>query len=155
MRVTEKFSRSTLQTEKIKRTIDAAAQKGVSAVSFTGGEPLLDIDRLVALIRYAGKAGIPFIRTGTNGYIFANSDKKGFLKRVEEIAKKLADTPLRNFWISLDSALPHVHESMRGFEGMVRGLEKALPVFHESGLYPSVNLGLNRNLTAKTRLTVT
>ena len=41
-------------------------------MTWFGGEPLLDVDRLVALIRYAGAAGIPFIRTCTNGYLFAN-----------------------------------------------------------------------------------
>ena len=146
MRATEKFTRSTLQTEKIKETIDAAAEKGVAAVSFTGGEPLLDLDRLLELIRYAGDAGIPFIRTGTNGFIFANSEKRGFEKRIERIAKQLADTSLRNFWISLDSAVDKVHEKMRGFSGIVAGMEKALPIFHENGIYPAANLGINRNV---------
>lgn len=40
---------------------------------------------------------------------------------------------------------------MRGFDGVVRGIEKALPIFHDQGLYPSVNLGLNRNLTPDTQ----
>jgi MoaA/NifB/PqqE/SkfB family radical SAM enzyme len=146
MRATEKFSRSTLQSEKIKRTIDAAAKNGVAAVSFTGGEPLLDIDRLTELIRYAGDAGIPYIRTGTNGFVFSHSDKKGFTKRIERIAKKLAGTPLRNFWISLDSAVDDVHEGMRGFHGIVAGIEKALPIFHDNGIYPAANLGINRNV---------
>jgi hypothetical protein len=35
---------------------------------------------------------------------------------------------------------------MRGFPGIVKGIEKALPVFHEHGLFPSANLGINRNL---------
>ncbi|MBC2712084.1 MAG: 4Fe-4S cluster-binding domain-containing protein, partial [Desulfosarcina sp.] len=54
MRSTESFTRSTLGTDPIKRMIDAAARKGVQAVSFTGGEPLLDFNRLVELIHYAG-----------------------------------------------------------------------------------------------------
>ena len=69
MRATESFTRSTLATDAIKRIIDAAASRGVQAISFTGGEPLLDLPRLVELIRYAGDAGIPYIRTGTNGFM--------------------------------------------------------------------------------------
>jgi hypothetical protein len=33
---------------------------------------------------------------------------------------------------------------MRGFPGVISGIEKALPVFHEYGIYPSANLGINR-----------
>jgi hypothetical protein len=51
---------------------------------------------------------------------------------------------LRNFWISLDSADPETHETMRGLPGVTAGIERALPHFHDQGLYPSVNLGLNR-----------
>lgn len=146
MRVTESFVRSTLDTDAIKKMIDAAARRGVRAISFTGGEPLLDVARLVELIRHAGAAGIPFIRTGTNGFMFAHPEKKGFGGRVGRLAEQLADTPLRNFWISLDSAVDDLHEGMRGFSGVVAGIGRALPIFHRAGLYPAVNLGINRNV---------
>jgi hypothetical protein len=35
---------------------------------------------------------------------------------------------------------------MRGFPGLIKGIEKALPIFHEHGIYPSANLGINRNM---------
>jgi MoaA/NifB/PqqE/SkfB family radical SAM enzyme len=146
MRVTESFARTSLDAGLIRRLIDAAAENNFQAVSFTGGEPLLYSDDLVKLIRHAGDAGIPYIRTGTNGYIFRNPRRPGFRKRVYGLAEALADTPLRNFWISLDSSFDAVHEQMRGFKGVVEGIEKALPIFHELGIYPSVNLGINRNL---------
>jgi len=146
MRTTERFPRSTLDTEAIKKTIDAAARQGVQAISFTGGEPLLDLPRLIELINHAGDAGIPFIRTGTNGFLFRHPEKKGFESRVAKLADQLAATPLRNFWISLDSAVDSVHEQMRGFPGVVAGIAKALPLFHQAGIYPAVNLGINRNV---------
>ncbi len=68
--------------------------------------------------------------------------------RIRRLVEMLADTPLRNFWISLDSADPAVHERMRGFPGVVAGIEKALPIFHQHGIYPSANLGINRNMGA-------
>jgi uncharacterized Fe-S cluster-containing radical SAM superfamily protein len=149
MRKSNAFPRTRLSTDRIKSLIDAAAEKGVQAVSFTGGEPMLLRKDLAALICHAGKAGIPYIRTGTNGYFFAGHDRSGFTDRIQRIADELAATPLRNFWISLDSAATDLHESMRGFDGVVRGMEKALPLFHGAGLFPSVNLGLNRNVTAE------
>jgi hypothetical protein len=35
---------------------------------------------------------------------------------------------------------------MRGFPGVIRGIEKALPIFHSHGIYPAANLGMNRNM---------
>jgi MoaA/NifB/PqqE/SkfB family radical SAM enzyme len=135
-----------LDTDEIKKIIDAAAERGFQAISFTGGEPLLDVHRLVDLIKHAGKAGIPFIRTGTNGFLFAKQDKDKLDEQIKRIVNLLAETPLRNFWISIDSVVAEIHEKMRGFPGVVKGIEKALPVFHQAGLYPAVNLGINRNI---------
>ena len=148
MRVSNPFARKRIPDDDIKRIIDAAAQNGVDALSFTGGEPMLEMERLLGLIQYAGKAGIRFIRTGTNGFFLRGSrrDPSRFLNRITGIAAQMAATPLRNFWISLDSCVPEIHEQMRGFPGVVRGIEKALPLFHDHGIYPSVNLGINRNV---------
>jgi MoaA/NifB/PqqE/SkfB family radical SAM enzyme len=146
MRSTNAYARSKLATDDVRRILDHAAKNNVESVSFTGGEPLLYLDELVELIKYAGSVGIKYIRTGTNGFMFKNAHKPNFLSKVQEIAEKLSDTPLRNFWISVDSAVPSVHEKMRGFTGVIEGIAKALPVFHRCGLYPSVNLGLNRNI---------
>ena len=154
MRTTEKFERATLSSDDVYRIIDAAAEKGVQAISFTGGEPMMLMPQLADYIRRAGEVGIPYIRTGTNGFCFTGCDvKSGRMDRVREIADALADTPLRNFWISLDSAEPAVHEEMRGFPGVVAGIEAALPEFHERGLFPSVNLGINRNISRETMFT--
>ena len=146
MRVTEKFRRSTLSHDVVKRIIDAAAQRGVRVVSFTGGEPLLFLEDLVMFIKYAGEAGIDYIRTGTNGFMLSNPRSPRFQSRVNKIVEALAGTPLRNFWISIDSVIPSIHEKMRGFPGVIQGIEKALPIFHEHGLHPSANLGINRNI---------
>jgi hypothetical protein len=155
MRATEAYTRSTLSTSTIKRMIDRAANQGVRSISFTGGEPLLDISRLTDLICHAGIAGIPYIRTGTNGFVFRHPERLDFESRVSRLADRLAATPLRNFWISLDSSVDVVHEEMRGFSGAVAGIAKALPVFHRAGIYPAVNLGINRNVGGDTTRNLT
>ncbi|MDY6904510.1 MAG: radical SAM protein [Thermodesulfobacteriota bacterium] len=148
MRRTSRFPRRDMPLDEIRQMIDAAAEKGVAALSFTGGEPLLRLDELVEMINHAGAAGIPFIRTGTNGFFIKYNDQhpEKFKDRVKEVAGKLAETPLRNFWISIDTGVPAIHEEMRGFPGVVRGIEMALPIFHDCGIYPAVNLGVNRNV---------
>jgi MoaA/NifB/PqqE/SkfB family radical SAM enzyme len=146
MRTSEPFKRTTLSIDEVKRILDAAPQKGIRVVSFTGGEPLLMIDELVALIKHAAAAGIDYIRTGTNGFYFARPDRPSFDLRINKLAEKLAGTPLRNLWISVDSLDPKTHESMRGFKDVIHGIEAALPILHDHGIYPSANLGVNRNV---------
>lgn len=152
MRVTQRFERSRLPVEEIRRILDHAARLGVSAVSFTGGEPFLLGEDLFALLDHAGRLGLDHLRTGTNGYMFMGSDKPDFTDRIKRLAERLAATRLRNFWISVDSADPATHEAQRGLPGVIRGIEKALPVFHSFGLHPTANLGLNRNVGGDWRL---
>ncbi len=154
MNVSHHFNRSKLAREDILRIVDAAADKDIKVVSFTGGEPFLFTEELTRLIHYAGKAGIKYIRTGTNGYFFAHSEGDRFLYKINKMAESLSKTPLRNLWISIDSAVAEEHEKMRGFPGIVKGIEKALPIFHAHGIYPSANLGINRNIAGHGSLPV-
>jgi len=152
MRITENFERSKMNADDIKRVIDAAAVGGVKSLSFTGGETCLYYDELISLISYAGDAGIEYIRTGTNGFMFMNSEKPDFAGRITTIAESMAKTNLRNFWISIDSSDPSIHEHMRGLPGVISGIRAALPIFHEHGIYPSANLGINRNTGGKMKI---
>ena len=144
MRRSNTIPRHTLEKDKVKQLLDDGAKAGVQSLSFTGGEPLLFLDDIVELINYATSAGIPYIRTGTNGFFLSGSDKPDFEKKVSIIAEKLAATKLYTFWMSLDSANGTDHETLRGLPGIVKGIEKALPIFHSYGIFPSVNLGINR-----------
>jgi MoaA/NifB/PqqE/SkfB family radical SAM enzyme len=150
MRAAEKVKGSKLSVDYVKRILDAAREKDVKIVSFTGRDPLLYLDELVAMINYAGSAGFQDIRTGTNGLIFSNPQHPHFHAHITRIVKTLAATPLRNFWIRVDSIASSIHETMRGASGMIAGIEKALPIFHNHGIYPSANMGINRNITEHT-----
>ncbi len=146
MNKTLPYPRHTANFDDIKRTIETAGIKGFKAISFTGGEPLLYTDEIMELSIYAEMAGIEYIRTGTNGYIFMNSHEDKFYSRIHSFAERLQKTKIRNLWISIDSAVPEVHEKMRGLPGVIKGIEKALPIFHQYDIYPSINLGINRNI---------
>lgn len=145
MRRSQSIPRNRLGKEQAKRLIDDAARHGFQALSFTGGEPLLFLDDLVELIDHAAGAGIRYVRTGTNGFLFAGSERPDFEARIAGLAARLAATKLYTFWISIDSADPEEHERMRGLPGVIRGIEKAVPIFHAHGIHPSVNLGINRH----------
>ncbi len=149
MRRSNDILRHTLSKKRCRELIDDGARAGVQSLSFTGGEPLLFLDDVVELINYASDAGIPYIRTGSNGFFLKNRDSPDFETRISEIAEKLASTKLYSFWISLDSAIPEDHEKLRGLPGVIKGIEKAIPIFHSHGIYPSANLGINRAVGGK------
>jgi MoaA/NifB/PqqE/SkfB family radical SAM enzyme len=144
MRRSMTLSRSTLPKDYVKKLIDDAAQKGVTFVSFTGGEPLMYLNDIIELIKHTTRAGIPYVRTGTNGFLFRDSESPHFHDKISRIAEMLSTTDLYTFWISIDSVIPGDHEQMRGLQGVVKGIEKAIPIFHDHGIYPSANLGINR-----------
>jgi len=146
MRASNPMPRTRMERPVAARIIDHAAELGVSALSITGGEPLLCVSDVQFLIRQATGAGIQHTRTGTNGFVFSGAGSRTFPTRIGRLAEGLAASGLRNFWISLDSADVETHERLRGLPGVVAGIEQALPIFHAVGLYPAANLGLTRHL---------
>jgi len=90
MRVSNAMARHRLSLDQVNAMLEAAAAQGVKVVSFTGGEPFLVFDDLVAMIRHAGSLGMNFIRTGTNGFWLARPKAPGFYDRVSRIADQLA-----------------------------------------------------------------
>jgi len=105
-----------------------------AAKAFTGGEPFLHRQDILELVRHATRAGIPYTRTGTNGFLFMHHDRPGWKSRIQRFADDLAGTGLYTFWISIDSADADVHKTMRGLPGVIRCIEKALPILHRRGI---------------------
>ena len=146
MSATRKFPRFKLLPEQVKPLLDRLASRGVMAVSFTGGEPLLYAEEIASCIRHARSVGIYSVGAGTNGFFFQDSERPGFGAKVAKYASLLVESGCTNLRISLDSAEPRTHETRRGLPGVVKGLRKGLPLFHEHGLYPAANLCINRNI---------
>jgi hypothetical protein len=153
MNIGRRFARATLVEDTVKRILERAAAQGVAAVSFTGGEPLLEFDSLLRLIQHAAALGIRMTRTGTNAFFLARPWEADFDARADRVVQGLAATALRNLWISLDSPDASTHERLRGLPGVMAGIAKALPRFHAAGIYPAANLGLNRYAGGATPLT--
>ncbi len=149
MRKGSKIRRTVLEKDYVKRVIDYAVSRwNIQFLSFTGGEPFLFIDDIIELIKYANDMGVKYVRTGTNGYMFQFDPSRpdDFEKRTRSLIERLSQTKLYTLWISLDSSDPDTHEQMRGFYGLIKGIEKAIRIFEEYSMYPAVNLGLNRNI---------
>ena len=143
MRKSADIKRAALSPETARKLIDNAALNKVKAVSITGGEPLLYPEMTKDLLLYSRKKGIRFTRTGTNGFFFSKA-ASNYEKKVTSIAKLLKKSKLRNFWVSIDSSDPDIHESIRGFKRVIEGIYSGLPILHENGIFPCANLGINR-----------
>jgi molybdenum cofactor biosynthesis enzyme MoaA len=71
MRREAEIGRAKLPAETVKKALRDCAESGIEAVSFTGGEPFINIPEILGLLDYAGGLKIPYLRSGTNGYMFA------------------------------------------------------------------------------------
>src|SRR5215207_10916555 len=91
-------------TEQAKATLDDLANFKVPAVLFSGGEPLVRPD-LFELAAYARSLGLHVVLS-TNGTLIT-----------KEVAQKLKDLEFAYVGISLDSAIPKIHDEFRGMEG--------------------------------------
>jgi Fe-coproporphyrin III synthase len=91
-------------TEQAKATLDDLAEFRVPAVLFSGGEPLVRPD-LFELAAHARSRGLHVVLS-TNGTLINR-----------ETAQKLKDLQFAYVGISLDSAIPSVHDEFRGVEG--------------------------------------
>lgn len=151
MRKTSKIKRATMSADQAKALVDNAAENQIKAFSVTGGEPFLFPETTKEILLYAEKKGIRYTRTGTNGFFFSTT-RTDYMKKIETTAKLVKTSKARNFWISIDSADPHQHEKMRGFKGVVKGIHQGLPVFHDTGIFPCANLGINRGIGGKETL---
>ena len=101
-----------------KRLIDELADEGTSSISIQGGEPLLRRDT-PELIAWARRRGLP-VSVNTNGLLFARP----------EVAAAVVDAGVSQVFVSFDTAVPAVYDSLRrrpgGWDGFVRGVEGLL-----------------------------
>lgn len=100
-------------------------------LSFTGGEPLLNPD-VYKIITQATKMGF-ITRTGTNGKVLSI-----------EVIKKLKNTGLRNFWISIDSEIEERHNANRGIPDLLAHIKKMIPLLKNEGIRVNAAVPVNK-----------
>jgi Fe-coproporphyrin III synthase len=114
-----------LMTQQCKRVLDDLADFRVPAVLFSGGEPLVRED-LFELAAYARQRGLHVVLSTNGTLIHADS------------AKRLKELEFAYIGISLDSAIPAVHDEFRGVKGAfdrtIRGFRHCVDVGQKVGL---------------------
>ena len=96
--------RDELSTEEVTRVLDGLAELGCQKVHFTGGELFLRKD-VIALATHAKSLGIRVNMT-TNG-----------TRLDAELIRELLQIPVRSITLSIDSAIPRLHDALRGRKG--------------------------------------
>src|SRR5437764_784275 len=114
-----------IDTAKAKEVLDDLAEFNVPAVLFSGGEPLVRPD-LFELAAHARSRGLHVVLS-TNGTLITR-----------EVAQKLKDLNFAYVGISLDSAIPSIHDEFRGmkgaFERTMAGFRNCVAVDQKVGL---------------------
>lgn len=126
-----------IDTAKAKEVLDDLADFKVPAVLFSGGEPLVRPD-LFELAAYARSKGLHVVLS-TNGTLIDR-----------ETAQKLKDLEFAYVGISLDSAIPSVHDEFRGVQGAyertMRGFRHCTEVGQKVGLRLTLTRHTAQNL---------
>ncbi|HWB53984.1 MAG TPA: radical SAM protein, partial [Tepidisphaeraceae bacterium] len=122
-----------LTTKQCLLILDDLADFKVPAVLFSGGEPLVRPD-LFELAAYARHRGLHVVLS-TNGTLIT-----------PEKARQLAELKFSYVGISLDSAIPEVHDEFRGMKG---AFERTLRGFHNC-VDAGQKVGLRLTLTPHT-----
>jgi radical SAM protein with 4Fe4S-binding SPASM domain len=124
-RVDEKPQMTTDQVKNVLNVIWNEAK--VPTVSFTGGEPTMRQD-LVELVKYAVSIGLR-----------ANLISNGIICGVTDLAQKLKDAGLSSAQISLESAVPEVHDKIVGHKGAFAKTVEGFKRLKALGIHTHIN----------------
>jgi len=109
--------------------VDQLDEAGVAAISFSGGEPLINKD-FWKVAEYAASKGF-YISVATNGTLIS-----------EKAAKRLKEVGVRYVEVSLDGPNAEIHDRFRGaeraFERAVKGIENARDAGLSTGIATAV-----------------
>jgi radical SAM protein with 4Fe4S-binding SPASM domain len=121
----EKPTPDELTTEERLAIVDQLEENNVSALAFSGGEPLMRKD-LLEVAEYAHDRGL-YVSVATNGTLFTKTAVE-HLKRSE----------VGYVEISLDGATRETHDSFRGVEGSFERTLQGIKNAAKSGLYTCI-----------------
>jgi radical SAM protein with 4Fe4S-binding SPASM domain len=94
-----------LSREEIDTILDELIQLQVGFINITGGEPLLRKDIALHIAQRASQKGIG-LELLTNGMLITPG-----------VAKEIYDAGIRDVQVSVDSAVPEIHDRQRGVKG--------------------------------------
>lgn len=106
--------KESLSTGELIEIVQKLQEQGVSEIQFSGGEPLLKVDRIIEILNSADKRSTTF-------WI----DTSGF-KFTKENARLLKEAGLTGVFVSIDHFDPALHNRFRGFKDAFSWAETAV-----------------------------
>ena len=132
--------RENLSTGERMEIVRKLQKEGVSEIQFSGGEPLLKVDRILEILDSADK-------NLTSFWI----DTSGF-KFTEENARHLKEAGLTGVFVSLDHYDPALHNKFRGFKDAFYWAETAVRNALEQGFVVSLSVCITREFASRQNL---
>lgn len=120
-----------LSTSDIRRIIDTLAEKQVPFINFGGGEPLIRPD-LYEITRYAVTRGLN-VSMNSNGWLIDT-----------EAAKAIRESGFKTVGISIDSAVPELHDDFRCMPGSFERAVGALDALRDGGVKTTMSSVISR-----------
>lgn len=129
-----------LSTSDLIEIVHKLQKQGVSEIQFSGGEPLLKIDRIIEILNAADKRSTSFW-IDTSGFKFTG-----------ENARLLKLAGLTGVFVSLDHFDPPLHNKFRGFKDAFSWAETAVKNALEQGFVVSLSLCITREFATREKL---
>lgn len=129
-----------LSTAELIEIVQKLQKQGVSEIQFSGGEPLLKVDRILEILNAAD------IRS-TSFWI----DTSGF-KFTKENAKLLKAAGLTGVFVSLDHFEPALHNKFRGFKDAFFWAQTAVKNALEQGFVVALSVCITREFASRENL---
>ncbi|SOC80478.1 Radical SAM superfamily enzyme, MoaA/NifB/PqqE/SkfB family [Salinimicrobium sediminis] len=120
--------------------VEKLQKQGVSEIQFSGGEPMLKVDRILEILNHAEKRFTSF-------WI----DTSGF-KFTAENARRLKEAGLTGIIVSLDHFDPAVRNKFRGFKNAFYWAETAVKNALEQDFVVTLSLCITREFATKENL---
>lgn len=128
-----------ISAEKWIGIIKSLQKRGVNIFILSGGEPLMDFEKLITILRNSDKDLSDFhLHTSGNSV-------------TEEKVKQLKEAGLKAAAIGLDDYVEERHDNIRG-KGSFANAVKALRLFNEAGIFTYVNFCAGKDIIRSHRL---
>lgn len=129
-----------LSTGELIEIVHKLQKQGVSEIQFSGGEPMLKVDRIIDILNSADKKSTSFW-IDTSGFRFT-----------EKNARRLKVAGLTGVFVSIDHFDPALHNRFRGFKGAFSWAETAVKNALEKDFVVSLSVCITRDFASRENL---
>jgi MoaA/NifB/PqqE/SkfB family radical SAM enzyme len=128
-----------LSVDQLREVVAALQAHGVAHIELTGGEPLLRLDALEAIVRGASADSDFWVLTSG-------------AQMTERCARRMADAGVTGVMVSLDHWDPARHDAFRGVAGTWERAVRALTLARDAGLLTGISVTVTRETATLTDL---